>query len=81
MTEAGSRLRERINRDDKRWFEDFDEAAFLFLREDELPDDELMCEAVLANGEFMGLLGHFLGHGDPQVMAAEGRLVSRGTFE
>ncbi len=28
-----------------------------------------MCEAVLANGEFMGLLGHYLGHGDPEVMA------------
>ena len=29
-----------------------------------------MCEAVLANGELMGLLGHYLGHGDPEVMAA-----------
>ena len=35
----------------------------------ELPDDELMCEAVLTNGEFMGVLGHFLDHGDAEVMA------------
>ena len=28
-----------------------------------------MREAVLANGELMGLLGHFLGHGDAEVMA------------
>ncbi len=62
-------LRARINRDDREWMDGFGEAAILFLHEGELPDDELMCEAVLANGELMGLLGHFLGHGDPEAMA------------
>ena len=63
-------LRERLDQDDRGWMDGFGEAAILFLHEGELPDDELMCEAVLANGEFMGILGHFLGHGDSEVMAA-----------
>lgn len=63
-------LRERIDRDDRRWMDAYGEAALLFLHEGELPDDELMCEVVLANGEFMGLLRHYCRGGDPEVMAA-----------
>jgi hypothetical protein len=63
-------LRERIDRDNKEWFEELAEAGVRFLHEGELPHDELLCEAVLANGEFMGLLQHHVGHGDAEVMAA-----------
>ena len=42
----------------------------IFLHEGELPEDELMREAVLAYGEFFGLLQHYHGHGDAEVMAA-----------
>ncbi len=63
-------LRGRIDRDDSRWMDAYGEAAMVFLHEGELPEDELMCEVVLANGEFMGLLQHHVGHGDAEVMAA-----------
>jgi hypothetical protein len=62
-------LRERTNRDDA-WYEEFSKVSFQFLHKGELPEEELMCEAVLAYTEFMWLLGHFLGHGDAEVMAA-----------
>ena len=62
-------LRERIDRDDREWMDGFGEAAVLFLHEGELPDDELMCEAVLANGELMGVMRHCCGECDPEVMA------------
>ena len=48
----------------------YGEAAMIFLREGQLPEDELMCEAVLGFGEFFGLLQHRVRHGDPEVMAA-----------
>ncbi len=63
-------LRKRIDRDDQGWFEDLAVAGVRFLNEGELPENELMCDAVLANGEFMGLLQHHVGHGDAEVMAA-----------
>jgi len=68
-------LRERIDRDDPVWFEDLAAAQGRFLREGELPDDELMREAVLANGEFVGLLAHTCGHGDGALMAAFDRVA------
>ena len=34
-----------------------------------------MCEAVLANGELMGVLGHFCGECDAEVMAAFDQLA------
>ena len=63
-------IRERIDRDDRQWMDAYGEAAMVFLHEGELPEDELMREAVLAYGEFFGLLQHHVGHGDPEVMAA-----------
>jgi len=46
------------------------EAAWLFLRDGILPEDGLMREVVLANGEFVALLGHRCGDSDPEVLAA-----------
>ncbi len=63
-------LRGRIDRDDKQWFENLADAGCRFLNEGELPDDELLCEAVLANGEFFAVLRHYVGQGDPEVMTA-----------
>ena len=63
-------LRERIDRDDQGWFDDLAVAGVRFLNEGELPGDELLCETVLANGEFFGLLRHYVGQGDAEVMSA-----------
>ncbi len=63
-------LRKRINRDDKRWFEACSEAVGMFRTYGELPDDELLQDAVLADGEFLLLLRHDCGEGDPEFMAA-----------
>ena len=68
-------LRERMDRDDRRWMDAYGEAAMIFLHEGELPEDELMCETVLAYGEFFGLLQHYLGRGDSEVMAAFDRVA------
>jgi hypothetical protein len=63
-------LRERVDRDDAGWMEEYGEATLRFLREGELPVDALMADAALAYGEFMGLVAHFLGGGDREVMDA-----------
>ena len=65
-----ARLRERIDYDDKQWFEDFEIAANRFLRNGELPQDKLMRDAVLANGEWLWFLAHYVGQGDAEVLAA-----------
>jgi hypothetical protein len=63
-------LRARIDRDDEEWMEKHSSASFAFLRRGELPDDELMAEAVLAYGEMIGLLNCYLGRGDSEIMTA-----------
>ncbi len=62
-------IRDRINHDRREWFAEFDRAVRRFFKQGEVPNDELMQEAVLANGEYVGLLGHAAGQGNPEAMA------------
>jgi hypothetical protein len=66
-------LRQRIDRDDRAWGDAYGEAAVRFLHEGGLPDDDLMVEAVVAYGELMGLVAHYVGVGDAEVMEAYDR--------
>jgi hypothetical protein len=54
-------LRQRIDRDDRAWGDAYGEAAVRFLHEGELPSDDLMVEAMLAYGELIGLVAHYVG--------------------
>lgn len=74
LFEQFASIRERIDRDDPGWSEAYGEAAVRFLRMGELPDDDLMREAAIANGEWVGLLAHTCGQGDPGVMALFNRV-------
>lgn len=71
-------LRQRVDQDDREWMDAYGEAAIRFLHEGELPGDELMVEAALANGEFMGLVAHYLGVHNAEAMGAYDR-AARGT--
>ncbi|HEX5050412.1 MAG TPA: hypothetical protein VFZ65_01440 [Planctomycetota bacterium] len=63
-------LRRRIQPRDDRWYAALAAAGARFLNEGELPDDELLREAVLANGELFALARNFGGDGDAEVLAA-----------
>lgn len=63
-------LRERIDHDDQSWWESLTDAAVEFRLEGELPDDELMREAVLADAEFEALCEHKRGRDVRELMAA-----------
>lgn len=63
-------IRTRLNHHDPAWFEPIADAIRRFRRHGELPDDELVLDCVLADGELLALVAHFGGAGDPEVLAA-----------
>ena len=63
-------IRARIDHEDPAWFEPIAEAIRRFRRHGELPDDELVLDCVLADGELLALMAHYGGVGDPEVLAA-----------
>ena len=63
-------LRQRINRDDRAWFAAFGEAVDLFHQLGELPEDELLRDAVLADAEVCALCRHVAGKDVTEVMGA-----------
>ena len=75
--EQGSRLfaryellRDRINHDDRAWFDEFGEAVDLFHQLGELPEAELLRDVVLADAEVCALYRHVAGKDVTEVMAA-----------
>ncbi len=63
------KLRQRINQDDRRWFNNFGEALEAFLDFGELPEDELLLDAVLVGAEIEALRLHTLGNDVADCMA------------
>jgi hypothetical protein len=74
-------IRTRLNHDDPAWFEPIAEAIRRFRREGELPDDELVLDCVLADGELLALVAHYGGVGDPEVLAAFDAAATNGPEE
>ena len=63
-------IRARIDYDDPEWFEPIAVAIRRWRRHGELPDNEMVLDCVLADGELLALMAHFGGVGDPEVLAA-----------
>ncbi len=63
-------IRARIDHEDPAWFEPIAEAIRRFRRHGELPDNDLVLDCVLADGELLALMMHYGGVGDPDVLAA-----------
>ena len=70
LFEQQAEIRTRLNHDDPAWFEPIADAIRRFRRHGELPDDDLVLDCVLADGELLALVAHFGGAGDPEVLAA-----------
>jgi hypothetical protein len=64
------KLRQRINQNDRRWFDTFGQALCAFLDLGELPDDDLLRDAVLVSAEVEALMLHSLGSEVADCMAA-----------
>ena len=62
-------IRERIDHEDRRWFDEMYAACQRFADSDELPDDELMRDAVLGLHEFHELINHAVGNDVADAMA------------
>ncbi|MEO6594181.1 MAG: hypothetical protein ABIP94_05460 [Planctomycetota bacterium] len=63
-------LRERINQDDDRWFDEAQQAIEIFQVNGDLPRDELLRDAVLADAELCALVRHARGEDVSELMAA-----------
>jgi hypothetical protein len=62
-------LRDRIDHDDRFWFKAYEAALYRFDDYGELPDDELLRDAVLAGEELIALMRHARGHDVSELMA------------
>jgi hypothetical protein len=73
-------IRARIDRSNPAWFDPTEAAIHRFRRTGELHDDPLVRECVLADGELMALMAHYLGVGDAEVLVALDEVAqSKGT--
>jgi len=70
LFERFAQLRQWVPDPTRRWFDSLSAAAGLFREHGELPDEQVMREAVLADTELGCLQRHWLGQGDPEAMAA-----------
>jgi hypothetical protein len=63
-------LRDRIDHEDRWWWKAMEAALYTFDDYGELPDDELLRDAVLAGEELTALMRHARGHDVSRLMAA-----------
>lgn len=63
-------MRRKAPLGDEGWFQEFAAAAARFFRDGDLPEDELLCEAVLVYGEMLALARTLGGEEDPEVLEA-----------
>jgi hypothetical protein len=63
-------IRARLDHGSPSCLEDLDAAFPAFVRTGELPEDDLVLECVLAVAALLGLIAHYLGHGDAELTAA-----------
>ena len=75
LFERIAELRQRIDQDDRSWFERLYEVIPRFRSEGFLPEDELMREAVLVAVELNELTRLVAGHGDAALMAELDRVA------
>lgn len=64
------KLRQRINQDDRRWFDTFGKALGAFLDYGEVPEEGLLRDAVLAGAEVEALMLNALGNDVADCLAA-----------
>lgn len=70
-------LRQRVPHDDAEWFAELAEAVCQFQLSGDLPAEDLMLDAVLADAEFLALLRHHAGQDVGELMAAFDRAARK----